>query len=326
MTQGKLVNLYRLRNLRPNDVFYAKLSGKDDYPLPQLFLKDFGGKPIAFGKTDTEPKSVRLSHHSREGASEVSLLIDGSNIKTSELGVYGLFLGINAPEVLQGDAVANGSAVIQESNKVEISMVIDQIVNVDQQKENFTVVGSLQMIWQAPDLAFSPDKCNCSIKQIGVNDLRALAVKNDIKVPVFAFFNQQGNRWSQGQIVFIEPSGRATLRERFTVTLQAPDFDFSAYPFDRQKFNIRVDLIVPTDVYSFQTGKHLDNILGDQLGEEEWSVVKYSREVTELPYGNKLKRSRFTMSLEVKRHMNFYIFRIFLPMFLIISVSWVIFF
>ena len=113
-------------------------------------------------------------------------------------------------------------------------------------------MGSLQMIWQDPALAFSQDKCNCAMKMMDVNGLKALAIKNDILLPLFTFFNQQGKRWSEIQSVFIEPSGDTIFLERFTVTLQAPDFDFRIYPFDNQKFIVRLDLNVPTDVFTFE--------------------------------------------------------------------------
>ena len=162
-----------------------------------------------------------------------------------------VFAGINAPEVLHADTVDRGLPVFQDTGNVKIGLSIDQIVNVDQQSENFTVVGSLQMIWQDAALAFSPDKCNCAIKMMDLNGLKALGNKNDILLPLVTFFNQQGNRWSESQNVFIEPSGRTTFLERFTVTLQAPDFDFRVYPFDHQKFIVRLDLNVPTEVFSF---------------------------------------------------------------------------
>ena len=110
------------------------------------------------------------------------------------------------------------------------------------------------------------------------------------------------------------------------MTLQAPDFDFRVYPFDHQKFTVRLDLNVPTDVFTFDGIENPGKILGDQLGEEEWSVISYSQDIKEISYGNNLTHSRFSTTLEMKRHVNFYMFRILIPLFLIISVSWVIFF
>ena len=117
-----------------------------------------------------------------------------------------------------------------------------------------------------------------------------------------------------------------TYRERFTVTLQAPDFDFRFYPFDRQQFHVRIDRDVPTEAFRFEATGQPSDILGDQLGEEQWSVVNVTQGTTEIPLDRNLKKSRYTMTMEVKRHLNFYLFRIFIPMFLIIGVSWVIFF
>ena len=67
-------------------------------------------------------------------------------------------------------------------------------------------------------------------------------------------------------------------------------------------------------------------MVGDQLGEEEWVVTSYSQEITEVPFERGSTNSRFTTTLLVKRNLEYYILRIFVPLFLIISVSWVIFF
>jgi len=327
LTADKQFVFHHLRTLKPGDALYVRVAGLGDYPIPRLFLSDFGGKPLIFRKTDEPSNSVMLTYVSKVGASGLNISLDGSNPGDfPEGGKYRIVAGINAPEVLHADTGDRGLPVFQETGNVKIGLSIDQIVNVDQQSENFTVVGSLQMIWQDSALAFSPDKCNCAIKMMDLNGLKALSNKNDILLPLVTFFNQQGNRWSESQNVFIEPSGKAAFLERFTVTLQAPDFDFRVYPFDHQKFIVRIDLNVPTEVFSFDGIENPGKILGDQLGEEEWSVINYSQDIKEIPYGNNLTHSRFSTTLEMKRHVNFYMFRILIPLFLIISVSWVIFF
>ena len=306
-------------------MFSARLEGENDQPLPELFLGDIAGKPLVFGKTDGS--SISLDYKSEGGDTELILYIDGSPIMPiPEEYNYRLILGINALSGLHDVVEETGQSVIRDSSDVNIGLSIDQIVNVDQQSETFSVVASLQLIWLEPELAFSPDSCNCSVKKMALDELISLASKNRLVLPVFTIFNQQGNRWSQNQIVFIESSGKITYQERFTTTLQAPDFDFQDYPFDRQLFKVRVDLNIPTEIFTF---KEIDNPaepLGDELGEEEWTVIKHYSTIEKIPFDNNLEKSRFTRTIEVRRHLNFYLFRIFIPLFLIISISWVIFF
>jgi len=314
-----------LRNLHSGDMFSARLEGENDQPLPELFLGDIAGKPLVFGKTDGS--SISLDYKSEGGDTELILYIDGSPIMPiPEEYNYRLILGINALSGLHDVVEETGQSVVRDSSDVNIGLSIDQIVNVDQQSETFSVVASLQLIWLEPELAFSPDSCNCSVKKMALDELISLASKNRLVLPVFTIFNQQGNRWSQNQIVFIESSGKITYQERFTTTLQAPDFDFQDYPFDRQLFKVRVDLNIPTEIFTF---KEIDNPaepLGDELGEEEWTVIKHYSTIEKIPFDNNLEKSRFTRTIEVRRHLNFYLFRIFIPLFLIISISWVIFF
>ena len=314
-----------LRNLRPGDMFSARLEGENDQPLPELFLGDIAGKPLVFGKPDGS--SISLDYQSEGADTELILYIDGSPIMPiPEEYNYRLILGINALSGLHDVVEETGQSVVRDSSDVNIGLSIDQIVNVDQQSETFSVVASLQLIWLEPELAFSPNSCKCSVKEMALDELISLASKNRLVLPVFTIFNQQGNRWSQNEIVFIESSGKITYQERFTATLQAPDFDFQDYPFDRQLFKVRVDLNIPTEIFTF---KEIDNPaepLGDELGEEEWTVIKHYSTIEKIPFGTNLEKSRFTRTIEVRRHLNFYLFRIFIPLFLIISISWVIFF
>jgi hypothetical protein len=138
--------------------------------------------------------------------------------------------------------------------------------------------------------------------------------------PSFTLFNQQGRRDSQNQLAVVFPDGRAIYVERFSATLQAPDFDFRRFPFDTQQFFIRVRLVFPEEffVYSALEGYSRP---GQQLGEEEWVLTDFGTSV-DTHDGS----SRFSFGFESVRHLNFYVFRFFVPVLIIIIVSWTTFF
>jgi hypothetical protein len=315
------------RNLQPGDTFQARVEPIGGAPLPRLKLTDSGGKPLAFGVIDKPGESVGLNYTGDQDIGELVVHVDGTDgPRDSGEAVYRLLVGINAPNLRESGQKPVGSPVLRESDLVTVGLAVDQIVGVDQRSENFSVVGTLKLSWHDPKFGFSPDQCGCTVKSFEDASIRAVAEEINLPLPSFSFYNQQGRRWSQNQVIFVTPDGRASYFERFTVTLQAPDFDFLAYPFDRQKFSIKVDLAVPTNVFIFNEIETFQQVVGDQLGEEEWVVTSYSQEITEVSFERGSTNSRFTTTLLVKRNLEYYVLRIFVPLFLIIAVSWVIFF
>jgi hypothetical protein len=284
---------YTLRNFLEGDTLYVYAEAISGDLRPIVLLNDFGNKPLRSGNFSGSESSASFEYTFDDDTSNLQISIeacceDGPNTQ----GEYRLLVGANAPNVLTGQAKTTGTTILQEPILVRIGTKLQQITNVDQKAENFGAVATLKMEWHDPRLAFSPDTCDCNFKVFNGTDFADFIVENDHT----AYF------------------------ERFTATLQAPDFDFRNFPFDEQVFYIRVDSLYPEEFILFSELEGYSEI-GAQLGEEEWSVTEYDTEVT-----SEDGKSRFSFQFNAERHLNFYIFRIFLPILIIIIVSWITFF
>jgi hypothetical protein len=240
-------------------------------------------------------------------------------------GEFRLLTGLNSPEVLEGKAQETGRKVVKEPIEVELGLKLQQITGVDQIAENYGIVATLVMDWMDPALAFSPDECQCAFKLFTGEDFVGFVTDNDISWPEFTLFNQQGKRFTQNQVVLIRPDGQSTYFERFSATLQAPDFDFRSFPFDTQHFFIRIDSLFPEEFFVFSEKEGFSEV-GQQLGEEEWTIGSSNIEVTTEVASTEQPTSSFNFSFEAHRHLSFYFIRIFIPIFIILAVSWVTFF
>jgi len=143
--------------------------------------------------------------------------------------------------------------------------------------------------------------------------------------PDYVFFNQQGNRWSQKRLATVYPDGQVSYLERFGVTLQAPEFKFRKFPFDDQTFAIRIDLVEPAWNNTFHELDGLSDV-GTRLGEEQWLLTGFDTRITTETDTTDIPTSRFTFRFHATRHLDYYIYRIFLPILIIVLVSWFGFF
>lgn len=208
---------------------------------------------------------------------------------------------------------------------VQIGLMVNEITAINQQAEDFSVVGTLQMQWQQPDLAFEPESGEEAFRIFEGEELVVYASEHNARLPRFAFFNQQGRRYTQNKLVVLMADGQANYFERFTVTLQAPYFHFSKFPFDAQDFYIDIDLFAPVTVYQFTELKDYSG-LGEMLGLEEWVVTRFDTAISEKRQMVGYNSSSFQFHLHAQRKTQYYTLRILVPITIIIIISWVTFF
>jgi len=324
ITKEKNFYEFALNTLDKGDTLYVFFQATSGNLKPSLKLRDYGSKLLASDNLSGEKDNAELEYTLKEEGGDYFLVLRGDP-RGEELttGGFRLLIGTNSPEVLSGKAKTRGRPIVQEPIEVNVALMIDQITDIDQRKENFTVVGLLVMHWVDPVFAYNTDSCKCSQKIYTPLQFDEFINKNNLKWPRFLFWNQQGRRFAQEEQYIVYPDGEVQYLERFTVTLQAPDLNFTRFPFDPQKFFVRILSVEPEDLYIFKPIKKFSR-MGEQLGEEEWYVTDFHTEVSSRKFIRTF--SEYIIQIIVKRHKDYYIFRIFLPLFLITLVSWGILF
>ena len=239
-------------------------------------------------------------------------------------GDYRLLVGVNAPELLQGGATPNSESLLRLAIPVQVGLKLQQIVNLDQPNEIMTDVGTIKLEWTDPRLAFDPATCNCASKLYTENSFNKFLEDVKGEWPDFTFINQQGNRWSQNRLIEVQPNGHVTYLERFSTNFQL-DFDWRAFPFDRQDFFIKVDMLYPEEKYVFTPMEGYSEI-DPGHGEDEFILTDFDTQITSEISTGQIPTSRFTFHFSAPRHLEYYLFRIFIPILLIISVSYITFF
>jgi hypothetical protein len=327
LTASNPLSTLRLADMEAGETLYVAVDPVAGNLIPILILRDFGGKPLQAANLDGQNPRAALEFTMPERATGYTLDIQAATGADGAMtaGDFRALLGLNAPEALTGVAAETGDPVLKAPIDVQVGIRIERISEVDSQGEDFTVLGSMRMDWTDPTLAYSPDSCNCAVKIYTEKEFDRFLADVNSRWPDFVFFNQQGNRWVQSRAAAIWPDGRARYGESFTTTFQA-DFDFRKFPFDNQYFPIYLDLLFPADTYIASELPGFSGISGEH-GEDEFIIEEFTTaseivpgRVTDLPV------SRFSFAFNAPRHLDYYTLQVFVPILLIILISWFTFF
>jgi hypothetical protein len=316
----KSETFFELNDLFTGDTLYVFVEATSGDLAPVMLLSDFGDKPLASANVSGEKTSGTLQFTFDDDVSGVALGLSSCCEETTvTTGDFRLLLGVNAPEVLTGEAKSQGPPVLR-SREVRIGFRIEQIIDVNQKEERFDIVAAIQVEWQDPQLAFSPDSCQCSFKTLPGDRISNFFTREGInRWPDFSVLNQQGEHFPQNRSLTIQPGGEARYFERSTASFQT-NFDFKRFPFDSQRFSVHIDSVFPIEFYIYTDLEGFSG-LAEELGEEEWIVTGFDTVIS-----TQGASSRFTLLFDAQRHANFYIFRILIPVLLIIIVAWITFF
>jgi len=324
ITEEKEYTQFPLNVIDKGDTLYVYVEKTSGDLKPAIKLRDYGNRLLAFDNLSGENDKASISYTLKEEGENYSLVVRGdSGDGNLTPGNFRILIGTNTPEVLTGKRGTSGRPIIEEPIEVNISLLIDQITDIDQRNENYTVVGYLLFEWLDPEFAYNTDSCKCNEIDYTREQFFHYVKENNLDWPKFIILNQQGRRFIQEDNFRVYPDGEVKYFERFTVTLQAPDFNFRRFPFDPQKFFFRILSLNSVDFYVYKASKELPS-LGKHLGEEEWVIDDYHTVIKTKSFTKNY--SEYILQFDAKRHIDYYMFRIFLPLLLIIIVSWGTFF
>src|SRR5208282_5795385 len=188
-------------------------------------------------------------------------------------------------------------------------------VALDEVEQTFTLTAYITEIWNDPRLAFSPKADEPATR---------FYRKQDTWFPMIQFDNSATAPTVVGYVMSAKPDGTVRRVEKVNVTLST-NMRLRAFPFDSQNLEVYVHpftgqvsrIVLDPDPES--TG--LSSAPYAKLPLWDTSQVTYQSVsgVVEKGYG---VHSHLVFGLHVVRHSEYYIFRIFVPLFLMVSVSW----
>ncbi|MEX0350947.1 MAG: hypothetical protein AB3N15_16105 [Paracoccaceae bacterium] len=209
--------------------------------------------------------------------------------------------------------------------EVGIGIHIDQITFVDQKSENYGAVATLRFRWKDPALAYELSEYPRDVRVFKTDAFLEYATENTAIVPAFVIENQQSNRWIHQSVIAVRSNGEASYFEKSSLTLQAPYFDFRKYPFDTQRFYYEIVSVFPSQTVRYSVLED-ESGLGQLLGEEEWILENAQMQKSTVTGLSGMESDKVALEFTGRRHVLYYAIRIFLPMLVLVSVSWSLFF
>ena len=118
----------------------------------EVQIKDYQRKELSDVLPDTATHITKIKFPIVETGDHYDLLIKA--VDDNSTGRYRILLGIDSPEVLDGKGHGVGDPIIREPKEIGVGFELRQITEVNQQNENFGVVGIFRAEWVDHKLAF----------------------------------------------------------------------------------------------------------------------------------------------------------------------------
>ena len=202
------------------------------------------------------------------------------------------------------------------STEVTVSIFLIDIDEIDDVRQRFNVDLFFNIAWQDPRLAL-PEK-----EQSG--QIRTLP-RSEVWNPRGLIVNDRGLDAQLPLVVDVDALGNVAYRQRLTGELAA-DLNLKDFPFDTQQLAIQIISYQysPDEVRFSPNARIAANI-------DAFSVEGWSFRLLETKFGNfevpdlGIARPQMTFIVEAERNAQYYLLTMFLPMSLIVFMSWTAF-
>ncbi|WP_175516945.1 ligand-gated ion channel [Planctomicrobium piriforme] len=196
---------------------------------------------------------------------------------------------------------------------VSIGIEVIDFARVNLREESFAMAGYLDVTWVDPTLALQPNEGS---------EIRRFRPQQ-IWTPALEFVNAVEQVNGEREVdVYVTRDGHASQRIRFSHNFQSA-LDLQRFPFDRQRLFIEV---APFDPFAKDIDLSIDEGRVGMLegaSVPDWNLDSVN---ARLDQPNQAEAAgRFVFEVSISRRYTFYVWRVFLPITLLVVASWTAF-
>jgi hypothetical protein len=203
--------------------------------------------------------------------------------------------------------------------EVSIGLHIVNIASIDEVSEQFQMDAYLFARWIDPRLAYTPS---------GPNDEERNYAFGQIWIPQLEIINAATPRTRYDTSIRVAPDGAVRYAERCRVGVSSK-FALRRFPFDRQSLVIIIHpFLVDGPSIAFKLGDYSTWTASEfesysSLAQWRVTTVEPRIEVASTYGGRTMPEARF--EILVQRRSSFYLWKVFLPLLLMVFLSWAVF-
>ncbi len=215
------------------------------------------------------------------------------------------------------------SAELAAAREVSVGMYLVDITSIDETRNTFTVEMDVFVSWLDPELAFDPQSTGGGTQVYSGSEVEKLRSQH-WRAQIYPT-NPVGKFGSGGQKLVVYPDGRAELTARVQATLRAA-LDYRRFPFDTQDLSIELESFPwnRDEVHLVPDADHTGFAVLNAL--TEWQIEGMDLEQFEMTrVRDVVPFSNLSFNITVKRDPGFYLWKIFLTVIIIVSLTWVVF-
>ena len=209
----------------------------------------------------------------------------------------------------------------RDGERVPIQVALDVInlSDIDEVTQRFRVVAYLLAKWTDPRLAITP--------KAAWEKLRVYH-PDEVWTPHFDFANGVVPHSASDVTLRVFPDGTVKYFERSSAEL-SNSFHLRRFPFDRQ----RLEILIHPPLSEAALVRFLGTANGPSISVErrvysslaEWAIVGILANAELIPVFGTDTTSQMRFTIQVKRKFNFYIWKVFFPLLLMVLLSWTVF-
>lgn len=197
--------------------------------------------------------------------------------------------------------------------EVQIQVVVLDVDEINAADQSFVANFYFAARWQDAKLAHQgPDTLTLPLGEVWHPNLQ--------------FVNQQKLFPSFPELAQIAPNGEVSYRQRVWGNFSQP-MELREFPFDRQAFEIRMVAsgYSPAEVRFVADRQYLSG-LSPRLSQPDWDVLQWRLDLT--PHGffeGDVLDASYALVFDGERKKGFFVWKIILPLVLIVAMSWLVF-